>query len=74
MRTAGALHLHLRAGLRTAESHRCECLQMRGRQLATVLGAEVGSEGVDHSGQPDHLTFPQEMAKPSIRPLMRRVA
>jgi len=62
---------HLRAGLRTAAPHRCECLQMRGRQLAAVLSAEVGCEGVDHSGPPDHLTSPQEMAKPSIKPLMR---
>ena len=55
-RTPGAANLHLRAGLRTAALHRCECLQMPGRQLAAVLGAEVDSEGIDHRGQADHLT------------------
>jgi hypothetical protein len=40
-------------------------------ELVSVVPQEVGSEGFDHGRQPDHLTCPQAMEKPSIRPLIR---
>jgi hypothetical protein len=45
-----------------------------GLELVPILRQKVGLEGVDDFGQTDHLTCPQVMLKPSIRPLIRSMA
>jgi hypothetical protein len=45
-----------------------------GRESVPVLRTKVGVEGIDNLSEPRHLTCPQSMAKPSIRPLMRSMA
>jgi hypothetical protein len=42
-----------------------------GSEPVPVLRQEAGLEAIDDFSQANHLTFPQSMPKPSIRPLMR---
>ena len=66
-----AFDQHHGAGLRAAVLHRHEgSIVVRGESIP-VLGQEVGLEAVDDGSQADHVTFPQAMPKPSIRPLIR---
>ncbi len=44
------------------------------RELIPVLRQEVRLEGFNDGSQADHLTCPQVMEKPSIRPLIRSMA
>ena len=89
LRAAAALHLHLGAGLGAAAFDGCQRLHVTGVETVTVLRAEVLLEGVDDTGEPDHvgcsaldfpaltfppLTCPQVRLKPSISVLMRSIA
>ncbi|MDP1653369.1 MAG: hypothetical protein Q8L56_11680 [Rhodocyclaceae bacterium] len=74
VRAFRALDLHHRAGLGAAVLHRRESARVVRREPMPILRQEVGRETVDDRGQPDHLTVPQRMPKPSIKPLMRSMA
>ena len=71
LRASRALDLHHGAGLGAAVFHRRQGSIVVGRESIPVLRQEVSLEGVDDGSQPDHVTFPQAMPKPSMRPLMR---
>ena len=71
LRASRAFDLHHGAGLGAALFHRRQGSIVVGRESVPVLRQEVGLEGVDDGRQTDHLTCPQRMPKPSIRPLMR---
>jgi hypothetical protein len=70
----GALELHLEAGLGATVFHRRQCPVVLGGEFVAVVGEQVCFEGVDEASEPDHLTFPQAMEKPSISALMRSMA
>ena len=74
MLTCRAFDLHHGAGLRAAMFHGRECAVVIRRELIPVLRQEVRLEGVNDGSQADHLTCPQVMEKPSIRPLIRAMA
>jgi len=74
MRASGAFDLHHGAGLRAALFDGRERSIVVRRESVPVLRQEVGLEGVDDASQADHLTFPQVMPKPSIRPWIRSMA
>ena len=74
MLAAGALDVHLAARLGAAWFHGRECPRVLGFEFVPVLRQEVSAEGIDNGGEPDHLICPQEIPKPSIRPLMRSMA
>ena len=71
---SGAFDLHHGARLRAALFHRRQCSIVRRGESVPVLRQEIRLEGVDDFSQPDHLTFPQAMLKPSIRALIRSMA
>ena len=74
MLASRAFDLHHGAGLCAALFHGRECSIVVRAESVPVLCQEVGLEGVDDGSQADHLTFPQVMPKPSIRPLIRSMA
>jgi hypothetical protein len=47
---------------------------MLARQFVAVLRAQIRLEGFDKGSEPNHLTLPQVMPKPFIKPLMRSKA
>ena len=74
LRTSAALDLHLRADLAAALLHRRQGSIVLSGESIPELRAQVGLEGLDDGGQPDHLTLPHTMLKPFIKPLMRSMA
>lgn len=74
VRTFAALELHLEAGLGAAPLHgRERPVVIRGKPVA-VLRQKVRLERFDDRSQAGHLTCPQAMVKPSIKPLIRSSA
>ena len=71
---AAALDLHHGAGLRAAAFQGCQCPIVLRPQLVPVVRQEIRLEGGDDTSQPDHLTDPHWMLKPSIRALIRSSA
>ena len=74
LRTSAALHLHLRAGLGAALLHRRQGAQVFRPESIPVEFPQIRFEGLDDCGKPDHLTRPQSMLKPFIKPLIRSMA
>ena len=54
--------------------HRRQGSQVLRGESVPELRPQVGLEGLDDGGKPDHLTRPQTMLKPLIKPLMRSMA
>jgi hypothetical protein len=71
MRTFAALDLHHGTGLCAAVFHRRDGSIVFRPESVPVLRQEVCLEGFDNGRQAHHLTVPQAMLKPSIKPLMR---
>ena len=71
---AGAFDLPHRAGRRATPFHRRECSIVVSGESVAVMRQEICLEGFDDGSEPDHLTFPQGISKPSIRPLIRSMA
>ena len=69
-----ALHVHLGTGLRAAVLYRRKCMRVLSAEAVRVVREKVCLEGVDDRSEPNHLSFPQVMTKPSIKPLMRSMA